>query len=72
MFLRSVMATCASKAVSVEISGGAMIFRGEVPVVLEVNASLGFRGLREATMASSVDAIVDYAIEKADSGAKPT
>jgi len=49
-----------------------MTFRGDEPVALEVNASPGFRSLLEATMVNPVDAIVDYAVEKANSGAKVT
>ncbi len=65
------VAVRASKAVGLEISGVDMIFRGDDPVVLEVNASPGFRGLLEATKVKSADAIVEYAIEKASAGAKP-
>jgi len=43
------VAVRASKAVGLEISGVDMIFRGDTPYVLEVNASPGFRGLMDAT-----------------------
>jgi glutathione synthase/RimK-type ligase-like ATP-grasp enzyme len=42
-----------------------MIFRGDEPVVLEVNAFPGFRGLLDATKFNTADAMVGYAIEKA-------
>jgi ribosomal protein S6--L-glutamate ligase len=64
------IAVRASKAVGLEISGVDMIFRGDEPVVLEVNASPGFRGLLEATHINAADAMVDYALEKASSEAK--
>jgi len=66
------VAVRASKAVGLEISGVDMIFRGDEPVVLEVNASPGFRGLLEATHVNAADAMVEYAVEKASSGAKAT
>lgn len=59
------IAVRASKAVGLEISGVDMIFRGEDPYVLEVNASPGFRGLLEATHVNAADAMVEYAAEKA-------
>jgi ribosomal protein S6--L-glutamate ligase len=59
------IAVRASRAVGLEISGVDMIFRGEDPYVLEVNASPGFRGLLEATKVNAADAIVDYAVKKA-------
>jgi ribosomal protein S6--L-glutamate ligase len=59
------VAVQASKAVGLEISGVDMIFRGNDPYVLEVNASPGFRGLLEATKVNAADAIVEYAIQKA-------
>ncbi|HII40642.1 MAG TPA: hypothetical protein HA326_05425 [Thermoplasmata archaeon] len=65
------IAVRASRAVGLEISGVDMIFRGDEPVVLEVNASPGFRGLLQATQINAADAMVDYAVEKASSGAKP-
>lgn len=55
----------ASQAVGLEISGVDMIFRGDKPVVLEVNVSPGFRGLLEATGINAADAMVQYAIDKA-------
>lgn len=58
------IAVRASKAVGLEISGVDMVFRGEEPYVLEVNASPGFRGLLEATKVNAADAIVEYAAEK--------
>jgi ribosomal protein S6--L-glutamate ligase len=58
----------ASKAVGLEISGVDMIFRGDTPYVLEVNASPGFRGLLQATKVNAADAIVEYAVEKAKAG----
>jgi glutathione synthase/RimK-type ligase-like ATP-grasp enzyme len=39
-------------------------------VVLEVNASPGFRGLLEATKVNAADAMVEFAVAKADAGAK--
>ncbi len=62
----------ASRAVGLEISGVDMIMRGDEPVVLEVNASPGFRGLLEATRVNAADAMVEYAIEKAEKGTKET
>jgi len=59
------VAVKASRAVGLEISGVDMIFRGDAPYVLEVNASPGFRGLLQATGVNAADAIVDYAVEKA-------
>lgn len=59
------IAVRASKAVGLEISGVDMIFRGDEPVVLEVNASPGFRGLLQATKLNAADAMVEYAIMKA-------
>ncbi len=59
------VAVRASRAVGLEISGVDMIFRGDDPFVLEVNASPGFRGLLEATKVNAADAIVDYAVKKA-------
>lgn len=59
------IAVRASKAVGLEISGVDMIFRGDQPYVLEVNASPGFRGLLEATKLNVADAMVEYAVEKA-------
>ncbi len=64
------VAVRASKAVGLEISGVDMIFRGDEPVVLEVNASPGFRGLLEATHVNAADAMVEYAVEKAAAGTK--
>src|SRR6266704_2553014 len=58
----------ASKAVGLEISGVDMIFRGDTPYVLEVNASPGFKGLLEATGINAADAMVEYAVEKAKAG----
>ncbi|HYM40110.1 MAG TPA: RimK family alpha-L-glutamate ligase [Thermoplasmata archaeon] len=66
------IAVRASKAVGLEISGVDMIMRGDEPVVLEVNASPGFRGLLEATKVNAADAIVEYAIQKAETGTKGT
>lgn len=57
----------ASKAVGLEISGVDMVFRGDKPYVLEVNASPGFRGLLDATGINAADAIVEYAVAKAKS-----
>lgn len=65
------VAVRASRAVGLEISGVDMIFRGDEPVVLEVNASPGFRGLLEATHVNAADAMVEYAIEKATTEARP-
>jgi len=62
------IAVRASKAVGLEISGVDMIFRGEMPYVLEVNASPGFRGLKDATGINAADAMVEYAVEKAKAG----
>ena len=45
-----------------------MIFRGENPYVLEVNASPGFHGLLDATGVNAAGPIVDYAVEKAKAG----
>jgi ribosomal protein S6--L-glutamate ligase len=59
------VAVRASRAVGLEISGVDMIFRGDDPYVLEVNASPGFRGLLEATKVNAADAMVDYAVRKA-------
>lgn len=59
------IAVRASKAVGLEISGVDMIFRGDNPYVLEVNASPGFRGLLEATKINAADAMVEYAASKA-------
>ncbi len=59
------VAVRASKAVGLEISGVDMIFRGDEPVVLEVNASPGFRGLLDATKVNAADAMVEYAVAKA-------
>lgn len=59
------IAVRASKGVGLEISGVDMIFRGDEPVVLEVNASPGFRGLLQATKINAADAMVEYAIAKA-------
>jgi glutathione synthase/RimK-type ligase-like ATP-grasp enzyme len=64
------VAVRASKAVGLEISGVDMIFRGDDPVVLEVNASPGFHGLLDATKVNAADAMVEYAVEKASSSAK--
>ncbi len=66
------IAVRASRAVGLEISGVDMIFRGDEPVVLEVNASPGFRGLLQATHINAADAMVDYAIEKASGPSKAT
>ncbi len=46
-----------------------MIFRGDTPYVLDVNASPGFRGLVEATGVNAADAMIEYAVEKAQAGA---
>src|SRR5881396_245209 len=62
------VAVKASKAVGLEISGVDMIFRGDTPYVLEVNASPGFKGLLEATGINAADAMVEYAVEKAKAG----
>ncbi len=62
------VAVRASKAVGLEISGVDMIFRGDTPYVLEVNASPGFRGLLEATGINAAEAMVEYAVEKAKAG----
>ena len=62
------VAVRASKAVGLEISGVDMIFRGDTPYVLEVNASPGFRGLLEATGINAADAMVEYAVEKVKGG----
>ncbi len=59
------IAVRASRAVGLEISGVDMIFRGDEPVVLEVNASPGFRGLLQATHINAADAMVEYAVAKA-------
>ena len=59
------IAVRASKAVGLEISGVDVIFRGDDPVVLEVNASPGFRGLLQATHINAADAMVEYALDKA-------
>ncbi len=66
------VAVRASKAVGLEISGVDMIMRDDEPVVLEVNASPGFRGLLEATKVNAADAIVEYAVGKVGSGTKAT
>ena len=42
-----------------------MIFRGDDPYVLEMNASPGFRGLLEATKVNAADAIVEHALARA-------
>ena len=55
----------ASKTVGLEISGVGMIFRGETPYVLEVNASPGFLGLLEATGVKAAVAMGEYAFAKA-------
>lgn len=62
------VAVRASKAVGLEISGVDMVFRGDSPYVLEVNASPGFRGLLEATGVNAADAMVQYAVEKVKAG----
>jgi ribosomal protein S6--L-glutamate ligase len=62
------VAVRSTKAVGLEISGVDMIFRGDTPYVLEVNASPGFRGLLEATGVNAADAMVEYAVEKAKAG----
>jgi len=62
------VAVRASKAVGLEISGVDMIFRGDTPYVLEVNASPGFRGLLEATGVNAADAMIEYAVAKAKAG----
>lgn len=62
------IAVRASQAVGLEISGVDMIFRGDTPYVLEVNASPGFKGLQEATGINAADAMVEYAVEKAKAG----
>jgi len=59
------IAVRASKAVGLEISGVDLIFRGDEPVILEVNVSPGFRGLMQATGVNAADAMVEYAIQKA-------
>jgi glutathione synthase/RimK-type ligase-like ATP-grasp enzyme len=51
-----------------EISGMDMIFRGDTPYVLDVNASPGFHGLLDAIGVNAADAMVEYAVEKAKSG----
>jgi ribosomal protein S6--L-glutamate ligase len=61
------VAVRASKAVGLEISGVDMVFRGDEPVVLEVNASPGFRGLLQATHINAAEAMVEYAVSKASS-----
>ena len=66
------IAVRASRAVGLEISGVDMIMRGDEPVVLEVNASPGFRGLLDATQVNAADAMVEYAIQKAETGTKAT
>jgi ribosomal protein S6--L-glutamate ligase len=62
------IAVRASRAVGLEISGVDMIYRGETPYVLEVNASPGFRGLLEATGVNAADAMVEYSVAKAKAG----
>jgi len=62
------VAVKASMAVGLEISGVDMIFRGDTPYVLEVNASPGFKGLLEATGINAAEAMVEYAVEKAKAG----
>jgi ribosomal protein S6--L-glutamate ligase len=62
------VAVRASKAVGLEISGVDMIFRGDTPYVLEVNASPGFHGLLDATGINAADAMVEYAVNKAKGG----
>lgn len=62
------IAVRASNAVGLETGGVDMIFRGDTPYVLEVNASPGFRGLLEATGINAADAMVEYAVEKAKAG----
>lgn len=52
----------------IDISGVELIFRGETPYVLDVNASPGFRRLLEATGVNAADAIVEYAVAKAKAG----
>lgn len=59
------IAVRASQAVGLEISGVDMVFRGDKPVVLEVNVSPGFQGLLDATGINAADAMVQYAIDKA-------
>lgn len=67
-----VMSLRASKAVGLEISGVDMIMRDHEPVVLEVNASAGFRGLLDATKVNAADAMAEYALEKAERRTKAT
>lgn len=55
----------AARATGLEIAGVDLVFRGETPYVLEVNACPGFRGLNEATGLDAADAMVDYAVRKA-------
>ena len=62
----------ASKAVGLEISGVDLIMNRDEPYVLEVNASPGFRGLLQATGVNAADAIVDYAVRKAETAPKLT
>ena len=66
------IAVRASRAVGLEFSGVDMIMREHEPVVLEVNASPGFRGLLEATNVNAADAMVEYAVQKAEKGTKAT
>jgi glutathione synthase/RimK-type ligase-like ATP-grasp enzyme len=65
---RAQVAIRSTKAVGLEISGVDMMFRGDTPYVLEVNASPGFRELLEATGINAADAMVEYAVEKAKAG----
>jgi len=62
------VAVRASQSVGFEIGGVDVIFRGDTPYVLEVNASPEFRGLLEATGVNAADAMVEYAVAKAKAG----
>lgn len=59
------IAVKATRATGLEIAGVDMVYRGEEPCVLEVNACPGFRGLREATHVDGAKHMVEYAIDKA-------
>src|SRR2546427_13225702 len=62
------VAVRASKAVGLEISGVDMIFRGDTPYVLEVNAAAGFRGLLDAIGAYAGGAVVEFEVGEGKAG----
>lgn len=59
------MAIKAAQALHVEIAGVDLIETDEGMFVIEVNASPGFKGLREATGVNVADEIIKYAEQKA-------